>query len=419
MNPTELKRRLPSPVAIERARQRRRGRIEQILVAIEVHGVGAIYADDYRANLREFFWRDRPAFDEVCAELEAKGMPREETEDLVRGDESAAAELAEGCKDVAAINDAGIPRDVPGTGRPKLKPYNFSEFLNLSIPPREMILSPILPEKGTAMLFASRGAGKTHVAHGIACAVAGGGRFLRWQAPKARRVLCLDGEMPASELQQRLNWAVAGSQPKPDPLMLQLLPSDLVDGGVGNLASPKIQAALDPWLKEIDLLILDNLSSLTTVIRDNDAESSSPIQEWLLRLRRQGVSVLIVHHAGKGGEQRGTSRREDVLDTSISLRRPGDYVSTEGARFEVHIEKGRGIHGADAKPFEARLEVRDGVALWSMREIEDVNLARVAALLDDGLSIRDIADETGIKKSTVHNLKKKLEAEKGQANAGT
>ncbi len=72
--------------------------------------------------------------------------------------------------------------------------------------------------------------------------------------------------------------------------------------------------------------------------------------------RRRGVSVLIVHHAGKGGEQRGTSRREDVLDTSISLRRPNDYVPTEGARFEVHFEKARGIHEDRAKPFEAKLE---------------------------------------------------------------
>jgi hypothetical protein len=140
----------------------------------------------------------------------------------------------------------------------------------------------------------------------------------------------------------------------------------------------------------------------------------------LLRLRRRGISVLIVHHAGKGGEQRGTSRREDVLDTSISLRRPSDYVATEGARFEVHIEKGRGIVGGPAKPFEARLEVLDGRAIWTMKDIEEVNLSRVRALLDDGLSIRDIADETGIRKSTVHNLKKKIDADKAQPadNAG-
>jgi putative DNA primase/helicase len=100
--------------------------------------------------------------------------------------------------------------------------------------------------------------------------------------------------------------------------------------------------ALDPWLAGVELLILDNLSTLTTIIRDNDADSWNPIQEWLLRLRRGGISVLIIHHAGKDGAQRGTSRREDILDTSISLRRPADYAGVEGARFEIHIEKGRG-----------------------------------------------------------------------------
>ena len=114
--------------------------------------------------------------------------------------------------------------------------------------------------------------------------------------------------------------------------------------------------------------------------------------------------MLIVHHAGKGGEQRGTSRREDVLDTVISLRRPSDYSPREGARFEVHYEKARGAHGDAVKPFEARLEL----GAWTMRDIEDVNLARVKALSEDNLSVREIADETGIPKSTVARLKKKI-----------
>jgi putative DNA primase/helicase len=175
---------------------------------------------------------------------------------------------------------------------------------------------------------------------------------------------------------------------------------------------------LDRQLDGVELLVLDNLSSLTSVIRDNDAESWTPIQEWLLRLRRRGISVLIVHHAGKGGEQRGTSRREDVLDTSLSLRRPSDYKAPQGARFEVHFEKARGIHGQLAKPFEVRLEIIDRVASWTIREIEDANLARVKALLEDGLTVRDIADETGIPKSTVGRLKKQIEAEAAGGGVG-
>jgi putative DNA primase/helicase len=310
------------------------------------------------------------------------------------------------------------PNGKAADGRARLKPIELQALFDLDIKPREMVLGPIIPEKGLVMIYAVRGTGKTHVADSIAYAVSTGKAFLKWNSPKARRVLLIDGEMAAVDLRDRLRSIEAGADVKPAPGMFQILSGDIVEDGIGNLASLAVQAALEPWLKGIELLILDNLSSLTAIIRDNDQESWGPIQEWLLRLRRRGISVLIIHHAGKGGEQRGTSRREDVLDTSISLRRPSDYVASEGARFEVHIEKGRGIHGDQASPFEARLETRDGKAMWTMKDIADAQLSRVRALLDDGLSLRDIADETGIKKSTVHNLKKKIDNEQHPDTVG-
>jgi putative DNA primase/helicase len=301
----------------------------------------------------------------------------------------------------------------------RLRPLPLSDFFKLEIKPREMLLAPIIPEKGLAMLYASRGTGKTFIALGIAYAVATGTKFLKWEAPRPRRVLLIDGEMPAAALQERLANIVAGTtnaEAKPDAL--KILAGDLIEeGGIGNLSSPEVQAELDPWLADTDLLILDNLSSLTAVIRDNDAESWGPIQDWLLRLRRRGISVLIVHHAGKGGQQRGTSRREDVLDTSISLRRPDDYTPAEGARFEVHIEKGRNIVGDDAKPFEAKLEIIKDSAVWTMRDIADVERARVKAYLDDGSSVRDIAGEMGISKSRVGRIKKTIDAGDGGSKA--
>jgi hypothetical protein len=51
-----------------------------------------------------------------------------------------------------------------------------------------------------------------------------------------------------------------------------------------------------------------------------------------LRLQHRGIGVLLVHRSGKSGEQRGTSRREDVLDTVIGLRRPEGYLPNSRAR---------------------------------------------------------------------------------------
>ena len=310
-----------------------------------------------------------------------------------------------------ALPDGAARVDCQSSQPERLKPLTLSEFFELEIKEREMLLSPILPEKGLVMLYAYRGVGKTHVALGIGYAVASGGSFLKWTAPRARRVLLIDGEMPATSLRDRLLSIVATAKKEAEPDAMCVIAGDLVDeGGVGNLADPAVQGELDKYLDGIELLILDNLSSLTAVIRDNDQESWTTIQQWLLRLRRRGISVLLLHHAGKAGEQRGTSRREDVLDTSISLRRPSDYVSSEGARFEVHIEKGRGITGDAAKPFEARLTADPkGQPIWAISEIADVQKVRVEALLTDGLSVRDVAEETGIPKSTVHRIKKAME----------
>jgi putative DNA primase/helicase len=141
--------------------------------------------------------------------------------------------------------------------------------------------------------------------------------------------------------------------------------------------------------------------------KENEAESWLPMQGWMLAHRRAGRSVLLIHHAGKGGSQRGTSRREDVLDTVITLRRPADYAADQGARFEVVFEKGRGVHGDDARPIEARYEERDGAAVWTRTEIADAELMRVADALRGGMSIRETAEALGMHRCRIERLKQK------------
>ena len=53
----------------------------------------------------------------------------------------------------------------------------------------------------------------------------------------------------------------------------------------------------------MEFLILDNLSTLCGSLKENEGDSWTPVQTWLLSLRKRGVSVLLIHHAGKGGNQ--------------------------------------------------------------------------------------------------------------------
>jgi putative DNA primase/helicase len=93
------------------------------------------------------------------------------------------------------------------------------------------------------------------------------------------------------------------------------------------------------------------------------------MQDLLLQLRYRGIAVMMVHHAGKSGAQRGTSRREDVLDVSISLESQHDAEDDPGGSFKVVWMKRRGFSGTDCPSFEATLTIdADGVVVWSTAE---------------------------------------------------
>jgi hypothetical protein len=183
-----------------------------------------------------------------------------------------------------------------------------------------------------------------------------------------------------------------------------------------DLSTVDGQRAVDALVKEdTRLIIVDNLSSLLRTGVENDAESWLPLQTWALRHRSVGRSVLFIHHAGKGGAQRGTSRREDVLDTVIAIRRPSDYRPDEGARFEVHIEKGRSLFGKDAAPFEALLAAdAHGNPAWSTRDLEANQAKQISELAELGMKAGEIAQELGISRATVFRRLKKP----GAGNSG-
>jgi hypothetical protein len=61
------------------------------------------------------------------------------------------------------------------------------------------------------------------------------------------------------------------------------------------------------------------------------------------------------------------------------------------APFRSPSWEARGVFGEAAKPFEDKLQVRDGEALWSVRAIQDREADPVQELSEAGLTVRDIA----------------------------
>ncbi len=340
-----------------------------------------------------------------CFHDSCQGHTWQEARKILSGDDKLAAFMKSGGR---ATADEGQAQQGAGN---VLRAVGVAEFLSYEFPPRETMLDPWLPVQGLVMIHAPRGVGKTLVGIGVAVAVASGGDYLRWHASKPRGALYIDGEMPGVLFQQRLAMAINGSKTEPTA-PLKIITPDLQENGIPDLSTKEGQAAIEPELDSVSLVVVDNLSCLCRSGKENEGESWLPLQGWALGLRSRGYSVMFIHHDGKGGQQRGTSRREDVLDTVVHLKHPGDYRPEEGARFEVHFEKARMIYGDDVKPFETQLITNpDGTQIWTMKDVETSLMERVADLLNEGIPQHELADLLNVTKGAISKAKNKAKSQ--------
>ena len=147
---------------------------------------------------------------------------------------------------------------------------SITEFLQRDFPPRENMLAPWLGVSSLALMYAWRGTGKTLVAHGVAWAVACGGGFLNWVAPKPQRVLLIDGEMRAVDIQERFSSIRAVSELEPDPEFLNITAADTFRDGLPNLGDRAAQQLYADVIGNADLVIVDNLSTLCPSLKENE-----------------------------------------------------------------------------------------------------------------------------------------------------
>jgi len=204
---------------------------------------------------------------------------------------------------------------------------------------------------------------------GLSCAIASGKPFLRYEIPAPAGVLFVNAELPAPDLQERLRlYAKAGLRPEAP---LRFLSTDLAKRDLPSLATPEGQAVieerLDPSTK---LLVLDAVSTLCPADGlSDDTATWNALQTWLLKLRRRGFSVLLVHHDDPDERRRDTAPDMDVLDQVFLLKLPNAPQTSEETRFEVHLGRGRQVWGDLAEPNEARLSELVGGAVWTRRPI--------------------------------------------------
>ena len=283
------------------------------------------------------------------------------------------------------------------------------ELNTLDLPPVKKYLGPI--HKGTlGEIYGPRGLGKTWFRDALSLCLTRGLDFGPLKCESHASVLILDGEMPLHLLKERSALAAHTGEP--------LSPLDIISNEyLYTLGGPVINLADAGWRQAIldtvrragdrwDVIFIDNLSSFLPGIRENDSESWGPINAFLLELRWMGKAVIFVHHAGKSGDQRGTSGREDQLDFVWKLTPTPGHNPQDGCSLEATLTKSRSLTGAEAAPFSFALTSDpDGGLTWVTSGVKESRREMVIALLGNGIKQNEAAGTVAMSKGYVSKIK--------------
>lgn len=292
------------------------------------------------------------------------------------------------------------------------KPWGFfsaADFVAHPWPEREVLMAPWLMMYSISVIYAKPGVGKSNFVLGLAMAMAKGEAFLGFSPSRPLRVVYVDGEMPPQELKKRL-MAMANGTPQPDNLHIYNTSSTEAHYRIASLNTEDGQSNLINRVDSVapDVLILDNKSTLMSNARENEAGSWDDCQRWLMTLRASGLAIILLHHAGKNGQQRGTSALEVTPEIIIELYEPDGPPPETGSHFVVDYEKKRHLTPAQAKPMLVHLEMGEESAAWSWkpykgeRKATDPRRQQARDLYAQGVGQREIARQLGASPSSVN-----------------
>ncbi len=274
---------------------------------------------------------------------------------------------------------------------PDIAAWSADVYAARGVAPPDPVLGPVLARGSIALLTGPRGVGKSWLALAMAHAAARGGTLAGWRARKPHRVVYIDAAGSEAVLHARL----AALAPVHPPTLV-LVPGDAQTQGLPDLASEAGREALDRFVVDADLVVLDGIAALVQAGRGVGARWSA-LADWLRSLRRRGIAVLLV----EAGEPRAIAA---LADTVLRLERPADPAAEPGLRFTVRVAASRALAEGSCRAFELHMALRDGGAVWTRRDDFDRRALAAWRLHRRDLSSREIAKTLGVSPATAWRL---------------
>lgn len=202
--------------------------------------------------------------------------------------------------------------------------------------PAEPLIGKLLYRNTLAQYSAERGSYKSFCAVAVACAIAAGKDWAQHQVPNRGRVVYVAAEdVSGIGLRVRAWCSRYGVNPEDleDWLFILPEPFQLGDQVVDVTEAVELVREFDA-----DLLVLDTRHRCTVGLDENSATDQGVAIDSAERIRRAAdCTVLVVHHTGTNGNQRGSTAWPGAVWSELSSTRTGHTDDNNGKPMGVTI----------------------------------------------------------------------------------
>jgi KaiC/GvpD/RAD55 family RecA-like ATPase len=302
---------------------------------------------------------------------------------------------------------------------------DLNSFLTTDFPKPSYIIEPLVSDQSIVQIVGASGVGKTMFGLAIAGAISTSNGLLGMASVGgARPVLYVEGELPAADIQIRVNGMFNAIERKCDPNMFYVssLQQQLKinDKGFTPIQTEQGLIEIENAIVEIKkrtgkmpVVFIDNISCLASGLKENDADAWSPIINKFVKWKNMGSTVFYFHHLNKGNDSSGSTMQHRTIDMVIRMRKPEhkQKIKTfedKGVQAIVDFPKWR-LHDNSKYAAEHMLICENWK--WEKMPVLKSDEVEIIKLLKSKMDVKDISKELDIPAASIYRKITKLKNE--------
>ena len=299
---------------------------------------------------------------------------------------------------------------------------NLDNFLTTSFPEPSYIIEPLVSNQSIVQIVGASGVGKTMFGLAIAGAIATANGLLGMPSVGgARPILYVEGELPGSDIQVRINGMLKVINRKCEPknfnvssLQQQL---KINDKGFTPIQTEQGLIEIENAILKIKkitglmpVVFIDNISCLASGLKENDADAWSPIINKFVKWKNMGSTIFYFHHLNKGNDSSGSTMQHRTIDMVIRMRKPDNKqkiktFKDKGVQAIVDFPKWR-LHDNSQHSQEHMLICEDWK--WEKLPVLTSDELDIVRMYNEDLDVKEMSKEINLAEKTIYKKLKNL-----------